>query len=116
MNLHTNMAVHGFAILCVAVALGVGADQAACGAQHDTVSALQDNHGDVAPRGMVPHWLVETLGRLAAASLLTTGALGLLFRRARWKVLKLHRACAFATIGMGLCHGALALVARLGAG
>ena len=118
MKLHPNMAARGFAVICVTVALGVGPDQAVRGAQHEpTASAeLLEHGGDAGPGVVVPHWLVEIIGRLAALGLLTTAILGLLFRRARWKVLKFHRACAIAAIGMGLCHGVLALVARMGGG
>ena len=59
------------------------------------------------------YWLMETLGILTAVGLLATAGLGVLFRRAHWKVFAHHRGCALVTIGLGLCHGALALWSRL---
>ena len=61
----------------------------------------------------VPHGVVETLGGLTGTGLLATIVLGLLFRRAHWRVFRHHRVCAFVTIGLGLCHGTLALLSRL---
>jgi len=53
---------------------------------------------------------VEWSGILASVGLLSTIVLGVLFRRAHFRLFGYHRVCGIATVVMGACHGILALV------
>jgi len=64
--------------------------------------------------GWPPEWAVKWLGFGTGACLLATISLGILFRRFHWKVFRYHRVVAIVTVGLGLCHGLLALAHRLG--
>ena len=57
---------------------------------------------------------VEWLGILTSVGLLSTIGLGILFRRAHFKVFAYHRASGIATVAIGACHGLLALAHWLG--
>ena len=55
----------------------------------------------------------EWFGVATAAGLFSTIVLGLLFRRGHLRVFAYHRACGVATVIVGACHGALALLSAL---